>query len=80
MYKNEGNIFTAGDLNAKTKTERDCIIDINDKHSPINDIHNYNYDLPLDRNNEDSHPIDTQGQRFLEICRNSRIRILNGIN
>ena len=68
----------AGDFNAKTKTGSDFVSDAFDKHSPINDIDTYTHDQPISRRNVDTHAIDTQGKKLLELCKNSRIRILNG--
>ena len=77
-YQAEGNILIAGDFNAKTSTESDYVSDINDKHSPIHDIATYSCDTPIKRNNMDRHSIDAQGKRLLDLCKNSRIRLLNG--
>ena len=38
----------------------------------------YSCDTPLDRNDIDIHPVDFQGQRLLDLCKNSQLRILNG--
>ena len=78
MYSKEGDVILAGDLNAKTNIESDFVSDIQDDHSPINDISIYSYDLPMPRKNMDKHPVDTQGQNFLQLCKNSNLRILNG--
>ena len=78
LYSASGNIMLAGDLNAKTNTGNDFVSDTFDKHSPINDIDDYTFDYPLLRRNLDTHAIDAQGKNFLELCKNSRIRILNG--
>ena len=77
-YSKRGNVLLAGDINAKTGTERDFIEELDDKHSPINDNRSYCFDIPLDRENQDNHPLDKQGKRFLEFCKNTRMRILNG--
>ena len=58
-YKSQGNIIIAGDLNAKTGTERDYVEDKNDDHSPINDIHTYNCDMPIKQKNMNMHPVDS---------------------
>ena len=78
LYSNLGNIMIAGDFNAKTKTENDYISDKDDDHSPINHSVLYQYDDCFIRQNCDLHPVDEQGRKFLELCKNSRIRILNG--
>ena len=54
------------------------MLDEDDKHSPIVDIPSYIGDIPLKRQNYDNHSVDKQGERLLELCRNSSIRILNG--
>ena len=77
-YKLEGNVIVGGDFNAKTERELDFVLDQNDHHSPIVDIPIYVGDLPLKRMNYDKHSVDKQGETFLELCRNSRMRILNG--
>ena len=45
---------------------------------PINNIETYNFDSPLQRRNEDKRPVDAEGEKFLSLCKNCRIRILNG--
>ena len=75
---NVGNILITGDFKAKTSTESDFVNDLSDKYSPINDVVTYNCDIPIKRNNADKHMVDSQGKRLLELCKNSRIRILNG--
>ena len=77
-FNKEGDVLLAGDLNAKTNIENDFVSDMQDDHSPINNINLYSYDVPLTRNNMDPHPIDMQGKKFLQLCKNCNIRILNG--
>ena len=77
-YQAEGNIQITGDFNAKTSTESDYVSDINDKYSPIHEIATYSCDTPIKGNNMDRHSIDAQGKRLLDLCKNSRIRLLNG--
>ena len=68
-----------GDLNGKTSTEDDFVMDMDDGHSPINDIDGYQVDTPPDkRNNVDTKKTDKQGKRILEICQSHSLRILNG--
>ena len=78
LYSNSEYVLIAGDFNAKTKTESDCVSDHDDDHSPINQSDLYISDNCVLRRNCDSHPVDEQGKIFLELCKNSRIRILNG--
>ena len=77
-FSTDGNVILAGDLNAKTNTKSDFVSDINDKHSPINEIETYQYDAPLMRENQDKHPMDSQGQRVLDLCKCTQTGILNG--
>ena len=65
------------DLNGKTKSGDDFVTDNSDDHSPIN-IPFYNKDAYIGRQNRDTHPIDQQGKRILELCKNLSVRILNG--
>ena len=65
-----------GDLNGKTATAADFILDKSDDHSPINSIETYTSDTPLQRNNTDINPVDTQGKMILEICQTFKLRIL----
>ena len=78
IYSGLGNVMIAGDFNAKTGTECDFVLDHQDKHSPVNIIDTYDFDEPLARENQDKHPMDTQGENFLNLCKNARLRILNG--
>ena len=78
QHKHEGNVIVGGDFNGKTGRELDFVLDEDDKHSPIVDIPSYIGDIPLKRQNYDNHSVDKQGERLLELCRNSSIRILNG--
>ena len=68
----------AGDLNARTKIEKDYVMDDGDNFSPINDIDGYTFDNPLSRNNMDTAPVDTHGEKVLELCKACSIRIVNG--
>ena len=78
LYSIQGNVMIAGDFNAKTGTENDYVLDHLDNHSPVNDIQTYDFDVPLGRENQDNHPLDAQGEVFLNLCKNARLRILNG--
>ena len=77
-YKTMGNVIIAGDLNARTNSEKDFVLDEDDNFSPISDIDHYRNDIPIPRNNMDKGPCDNHGQRILEICRSQELRILNG--
>ena len=77
-YRTSGNVIIGGDFNAKTETGNDFVSDQMDDHSPINNLNTYIFDNPIVRKNSDKHRMDTHGQRLLELCKNSQIRILNG--
>ena len=77
-HSSMGNIIIAGDFNAKTGTECDYVSDIDDQHSPVNGNPLYPFDKPIRRNNRDKHGVDMQGQRLLNLCKNTQIRLLNG--
>ena len=66
-----------GDLNGKTRLGEDFVRDGSDKHSPIN-LSFYTKDTHLDRSNSDTHPIDQQGKKILQLCKSLSVRILNG--
>ena len=67
-----------GDLNGKTGTEDDFVRDNLDDHSPVASNPCYVRDIPSARRNMDLHPLDQQGKRILETCKNMSLRILNG--
>ena len=77
-YRGTGNVIIGGDFNAKTATESDCVVDQTDDHSPVNNNPGYISDQPIVRKNSDKHAIDNHGQRLLDLCKNSQLRILNG--
>ena len=72
------NSLIFGDLNGKTNTRPDYVVDDSDKHSPISDIDSYVADSPLERNNSDTKPVDRRGKKILELCQSYSLRILNG--
>ena len=68
-----------GDLNGRTSTDEDFILEEYETHSPIKDIKGYVLDTPSPRrNNDDSSPTDTHGKLILNVCKNLQMRILNG--
>ena len=67
-----------GDLNGRTSTDSDFIMEGEDSHSPTQHINFYEPDTPLQRNNSDIHPTDGHGKMILNICKNLQVRILNG--
>ena len=72
------NLIIMGDLNGRTKLGEDFVRDKTDNHSPINVPSYYSRDTALGRKNMDEHVIDTQGKVILELCKSSKLRILNG--
>lgn len=67
-----------GDLNGRTRIEKDYVDDQTDSHSPINDIDTYSKDIAEKRANMDNHAVDEQGKLILELCKSTGLRILNG--
>ena len=67
LHKSSGNIIVCGDLNGKTGTSPDFVLDENDKHSPVTEIPVYDRDVPSFRRNYDKHPVDKHGKIILEI-------------
>ena len=77
-FRLDGNVIIGGDFNAKTGTHNDFVNDNQDLHSPVMDIDTYITDKPCKRNNRDKHSVDKQGEALLSLCKNNRMRILNG--
>ena len=78
-FKSFGDIIITGDFNARTKTDDDYIIDEEDRFSPINDLDHYVVgSVPITKSNTDLNPIDSHGERLLELCKSNLPRILNG--
>ena len=74
----EGEIMIAGDLNARSNLHPDYVLDDGDMISPINQIDHYNIDEPLPRTNMDISPVDSHGEKLLDLCKSQSLRILNG--
>ena len=77
-FKSQGNILACGDFNAKTNSLLDFVNDVNDQHSPINNNLLYDKSIPIGRQNCDPHPVDDWGKAFLELCKSTNLKILNG--
>ena len=75
-YSKLGNILLVGDLNARTSDAPDYIANDSDNFIPIYDDYTLE-ELPKTRNSQDSQ-LDTRGKHLLEICIQSKLRILNG--
>jgi exonuclease III len=77
QYAKDGHIVIMGDFNAKTAAENDFISHDDDNHIPMYD--RYTPDCALSvRNNQDTHKVDEQGRRLLDLCIASGTRVLNG--
>ena len=74
FLNDDQNYIVMGDLNGRTKTEEDFVRDDFDKHSPINEAY-YQKDIPLYRlrSNRDSHPVDEQGRKIIDLCKTSAL-------
>lgn len=68
----------ARDLNARTNLDPDYVLDEGDVFSPISQIDHYKADEPLPRSNMDISPVDTHGEKLLDLCKSQSLRILNG--
>ena len=76
-FSHQGSIILCGDLNARTGSEPDFIInDINDIHVPMYD--NYICDIIQDLRCSYDAKVDSRGKQLLDLCIASKLRILNG--
>lgn len=74
---NEGSVILMGDLNARTSNVLDYIKDDND--FGIEDMSWYTVDnISIDRVSEDNISPCTRGKKLLDLCKSTRLRILNG--
>lgn len=81
MFSNIGNVAVIGDLNGRVGQEPDNITgDVIDKQlqDNISFINYVNDDVFLNRQSEDIKPRNNFGQRILQLCKNSGLRICNG--
>ncbi|XP_071123308.1 uncharacterized protein [Mytilus edulis] len=81
MFSNIGNVAVIGDLNGRVGQEPDNITgDVIDKQlqDNISFINYVNDDVFLNRHSEDIKPPNNFGQRILQLCKNSGLRICNG--
>ena len=76
IFKNNGNVFICGDLNARTGVDPDFIVNDSDKHVPLDPSYIIDSNI-LQRNSEDT-KVDDRGKQVNELCISSRMRILNG--
>ena len=76
FFCNKGDIILMGDLNARTSTESEVIVNDTDKFLP--NYVNYEEDLQLlPRMNQDE-TSNTRGKALIELCTATGLRILNG--
>ena len=76
IFKNDGNIFICGDLNARAGLDPDFIGNDSDKHVPLDPSYIIDSNI-LQRHSEDT-KVDESGKQVIELCISSRMRILNG--
>ena len=76
LFKNIGNVILCGDLNARTGSELDFIIDDTDKHIPLDPQYIIDQDIQP-RKSQDT-KVDDRGKQIIDMCITSRMRILNG--
>ena len=76
LFNNTGQVLMCGDLNARTGSEIDFIIDDTDKHIPIDPQHVIDQNIQQ-RKSQDT-KLDDRGKQILDMCISSRMRILNG--
>ena len=76
LYRDKGHIILCGDMNARTRCEKDYIE--NDSNDGINVYDNYSPDFSIsDWVNEDKTLCD-RGKQLLDMCISYRMRIVNG--
>ena len=76
-YSRQGSIVLCGDLNARTGSEPDFIInDVNDTHLPMYD--DYCCDVIQEQRYSYDTKVDSRGKQLLDLCIASKLRILNG--
>ncbi|CAG2245367.1 unnamed protein product [Mytilus edulis] len=76
-FSQHGSIILCGDLNARTGSEPDFIInDVNDTHIPMYD--NYSCDVIQEKRCSYDMKVDSRGKQLLDLCIASKLRILNG--
>ena len=74
-YSTKGMCMICGDLNGYTGTEPDFILDDNSNFLPL--PYDYCSDTFLDRSNRDIRNPNLFGNKILELCKNTRLRIAN---
>jgi exonuclease III len=80
-YSKLGECFVCGDFNSRTSTSPDYVNFDNTKHiAYFNNGYKSGYieDVPINRRNMDKHKVDSYGDRLLDMCKSTGLRILNG--
>ena len=75
-YNSVGKCVFFGDFNGRTKTESDSIESNLESYLELPDSFISRPFLP--RNNLDTHAVDVQGTKLLDLCKSTGMRILNG--
>ena len=76
-YSKMGNIMIQCDCNAYTNTSPDFILYDESNHATQNDTFNI-HDNMMSRNNLDHKRVNNSGKYLLNMCKEARLRILNG--
>ena len=76
-FSKDGDILLTGDFNARTNTTPDYCT--NDDIGEFIDLPvDYQQDVPLIRFNSDNNPVDFNGDKLLNLCKNTGLRLING--
>lgn len=75
-FSDHGDIILAGDFNARVGIEPDFIC--NDCEDPSTNFINYSPDITISSRNSEDKTILPRGRNLLELCIQSKLRILNG--
>ena len=75
-YKDLGNIILTGDLNARTGSESDLIVDDNSDFLPI--FEDYPIDNQVTGRSSKDNVVDSRGRDVIDLCISNQLRILNG--
>ena len=76
-FTKEGHVMLMGDLNARTANLQDHITTDSDKFIDPDTL-SYLIDQPLSRRNSQDKTADPRGRQLIDVCIQSRLRILNG--
>lgn len=76
-YSPKGDIIITGDLNARTASVLDYIINDTTTHIPINND-KYQVDQITERRVSGDKIVDSRGKELIDLCIGNQLRILNG--